>query len=114
METGGNEVGSFGRCSLAVLLTRMSAGVAVRAKGNAPSYACLRRGLPKANTAKPRAPNPMTPGSGTTWKLASAMMLVAPEATNVSTCVSEKGAGKASGPEPVAVVGKAVVPADAI
>ena len=75
----------------------------------------MRRDLPHANTATPRVPNARIPGSGTTTlKLASALMAVGPEATNVSTCVSEKGADKASGPEPVAVVGKAVVPVDAM
>ena len=53
-------------------------------------------------------------GSGTTLKLASVLMVVGPLATNVSTCVSEKGVGKSSGPAPLALVGKGVVPADAI
>ena len=47
-------------------------------------------------------------------KLASVLMVVGPLATNVSTCVSEKGVGKSSGPAPLALVGKGVVPADAI
>ena len=57
----------------------------------------------------------MVLGSGTTWKLASVLKKVAPEATICSTCVSENGAPKLSGPEALpAAIGNVNVPVEAM